>query len=541
MARLVADADVSSRFVADAQMTKPYRLLIAIVLLAGFLLFAPKPAKAESWICTDTATYCQNKTFSSAEAGQQTRCASGWTAKLVSSAQQTVTVNWFGTNKATDYSASAACYNAANNQGGIVTYFRVSGTAFDCSTVSGQIYSSGYYDLGKVADLGTTGKLITATPQWNSGSCVLPTGATGIGGCYLNFDITGGNYYTSAVSGVAHYYVKGSYKYATSNGACATSSTTNPIASGGSSLPPFTCGANQTHGTVNGADVCLNNSTGNPVNTVTGSDSGGTSSQSDTTKVTNGDGSTTETTTKVITNPDGSKTTVKTTTTCPQNSTVCSVNQTTTTVGEGGDTNPGTPGTTGTPGTDTSNGSRGGTDQANFCRSNPNAQACQTQDAVTQYCKLNPKAKICQPKTEVTASGCGSPPPCQGDAFECAYITETFKRNCQNYEDVKNSQEASWYDSNKSTATPGQGSAWGAAATNKDLSTIIDFNAYQASGTCPFGSIPFTIPGSRLIPSMSQNFDLSSWCQFGPTISKIILVCSALSCGFFLFKAVGSN
>jgi hypothetical protein len=198
------------------------------------------------------------------------------------------------------------------------------------------------------------------TPTSGSGLCI-GTATTQVN-CYAYVDAP-----TKIYCDLVYNYTGDSTTDGTTN---QTSDTSNPCPSG------------QSYGTVNGIGRCL--ASGGPTPPAP------TSSTTTTNKVDNGDGTSTTTTTTTT----GTSTTTTTTTT--NNTTGAPISSTTTTTGSGA-------GTTGA----------GATDQAQYCRDNPEAPAC---------------------KSASFSGSCAAAFQCEGDAVQCAIAREIHVRACTFYD-----------------------------------------------------------------------------------------------------------
>jgi hypothetical protein len=212
---------------------------------------------------------------------------------------------------------------------------------------AGQSVSSGTYDVGTSPNGITT--------AWRT-RCE--------GGCealYSGGDVSG----RSMVGGVYHYFATGGF---TLTGETCTSGDAVPS----TGIPPVSCGPGQTLGTYNGRTMCLNSSTGDPVNPHT--DSPPKESEDET-----------------VTNPDGSKTTTKT---------------------EQGPTGPVTTTTTCQP---------------------PDFVNCTTtktgDDPLKDLCENEPSNALCSKSS--FSGACTAGFTCEGDAAQCAAAKAVNELNCQ--------------------------------------------------------------------------------------------------------------
>jgi len=203
-----------------------------------------------------------------------------------------------------------------------------------------------------------------------------------VGGCQYTFD---GNVNSisceSYASAPTKVYCSASFKQ---NGSTSTGTEGTPTTPDGSGP----CPSGQSYGTVNGVGGCY--ASGSPPTPSTPSK---TSTQQNV--VDNGNGTSTQTTTK--TNPDGSTTT-----------TVTIINNTT------GQQQPGTTSTTETklnPSAESAkNSGQGPTEQAEFCRDNPNSPMC---------------------RQGTWAGSCSTTFSCTGDAVQCAQAQAAYQFACE--------------------------------------------------------------------------------------------------------------
>lgn len=176
--------------------------------------------------------------------------------------------------------------------------------------------------------------------------------------------------------GKYHYLAQGQYIY---SGFACTGATDKPALTG---VPSDTCASGQIMGQVNGKNICVSNSTGEPQDPhISQPKTSGTTS----TTTSNPDGSTTTNTTS--THEDGSTTT------------------TSKTVQPNGDTT--VTGTTTPP---------------------------EGADPLDGFCKQNPDAPLCSEKESKFAGSCDGAFTCEGDAIQCAISQEQHKRNCELFE-----------------------------------------------------------------------------------------------------------
>lgn len=319
----------------------------------------------------------------------------------------------------------------------------------DCPA-TGTVISSGWYDLG-------------TNPDTNAGWSQI--GLVCNNGCSAMFHgyIPGGS---AIIGGVTHYYAEGEYRASQPEYASCTSG--NPVPSTTGGLPNSTCGANQDAGYVNNKFVCVDRSSGQPVDTTT-APAPTTSTTQQSPPVTNPDNSITTTTT--TTNTDNSTTTI-TTTVYPDGS------KTTT--------------QTNTPAPNT--------------------------DPTAAFCEENPDSPLCAKSSFGGACGAFT---CDGDAIQCAMAREQHNRNCSLYD------EANTFSNLVDKDNPGGTQAQVAAATaalNQDGSSDFDMwttfqqkqQVYmQFSSTCP-DSMGFEFKGQQ------YTFDLSVLCEIGKVLKLLL-------------------
>lgn len=225
-----------------------------------------------------------------------------------------------------------------------------------CVAKKGQILSSGKYDWGTNPE--------SAVVSVCDGTC----DATFEGSQAVARFLDNGKY---------HYLAQGQYIY---SGFACTGATAKPALTG---VPSDTCAAGQIMGQVNGKNICVSNTTGEPQDPhISQPKTSGTTS----TTTSNPDGSTTTTTT--TNHEDGSTTTtIK----------IVQLNGDTTVTGT----------TTSPDGTDPLDG----------------------------FCKQNPEALLCSEKESKFSGACGGVFSCEGDAIQCAISQEQHKRNCALFND----------------------------------------------------------------------------------------------------------
>lgn len=396
-----------------------------------------------------------------------------------------------------------ACHLPSGSNSGELGYVYYLVSAVDCAKKMGQVVSTGKYDAGRWIDNVNSSGLIIPNPNDNSVPIGIHSPACS-GSCQVAFlnPASGYNAYVTPliVNGVKHMYVQGSYVYLAQQ--CSSGGTPNTATS---TTPNESCGANQTIGQINGKTICIDKLSGNQVNTETQNPTTphSTTTTTNSTTVTNNDNSVTVTNTTTVVNQDGSTT---------KNVEAC-----TTPAGGGAKSCTTTSSTTGTNGTSQGYSNKGNTDQAKFCDDNPNSPMCK--------------------EHSFTATGCGTPPPCDGDAIMCGIAAEQFKRNCQMFDDANKDPNTQWAKDHAIQQEPAFGSAWGDSKEEKDVGNLVNFSSYQAGSTCPFSPHTYTIPGFWRIPAVSFQMDLSAGCDWGGAISTIILIVSAISCGALLARS----
>lgn len=252
------------------------------------------------------------------------------------------------------------------------------------------------------------------------------------------------------VNGVETYYSHGKYTYPSDTAYCSTNtSNVTPQA-----LPAPSCGTGQKSVYVNNQFMCVNDSTGEPVDTTPNQ-----TTTSSTTTTTNPNGSTTKTTTykdnatgetyteEQTTNTDGSTTTT----------------------------------TTGKQPNDISN-----------------------------FCKENPLSSICKGSSVVAGTGCTTAPTCEGDAIQCHLLRQSWEAKCS----AAKTNEALGEGSEQAAALAAVGN-WGMTGENADnsqITTTVNVSGQIStqkflSGACiadkvialPMGKT-LTIPFSSLCP-----------------------------------------
>ncbi|MCB6185408.1 hypothetical protein LIN78_17820 [Leeia sp. TBRC 13508] len=158
----------------------------------------------------------------------------------------------------------------------------------------------------------------------------------------------------------------------------------------------------------------------------------------------------------------------------------------------------------------------------------------------SDLCALHPDISLCKVHT-ASASNCGSPPPCDGDAIACTALIEQFKRNCQTFEDPEAQPYKDKYDQLLASYNDVKGGAWGDNATSKDVSNLIDFTQYKAGTVCPFTNLNGYFQGFGPIPAMTiTGADISVTCDLGTPISTIVLLAVGILCALLFYRSLGS-
>lgn len=299
---------------------------------------------------------------------------------------------------------------------------------------AGTDVSTGWYDWG--TDPYSTSKRLTCSS-----------------GCQAQFE---GSFVAGRqqVGGVYHYFADGSYSL--TGDTC----TGTDIPTADTGMPPPTCGAGQSLGTVNGSYLCVDVGTGTPVDPNSGSTA--TQSTNTTATTTNGDGSTTTTNTTV--NTDGSTTTTTTTTAADGSSSSSS----TTTSG----------------------------------------------DPLKGYCQQFPDAPVCKPSNGSFGGSCGAWT-CDGDAAECASAKAVSELNCKLESDATLNGDKLLTDTGLSTAE----STFNSNKTSTDISSLLQLDQRTLSpASCPG---PYTVHTS-LFGDLS--FDVSYICQVGQIVGTFLFI-----------------
>lgn len=244
------------------------------------------------------------------------------------------------------------------------------------------------------------------------------------------------------------------------------------------------CPPGQTLGTVNEVPRCLASGT----DTSPSQQPSPRQETTTTNTVDNGDGTSTTTTTRM--HSDGSTTTTVTTT---DNSTGQATGSSTTT----------------TPGGGQGTGTSGGTEQANYCRDNPDSPMCRQ----TSF-----------------AGTCAGGFSCQGDAVQCAIAKEQHDRNCQFYHVTDGGVEKGLDIIAGTAELPGDPRK---SVTEVDLEDVLEPRPPPIGKSCPDDEeIAFQVASYPVVITIPY----SSLCPYLEIAGNIMVIVTMLGCLGIIFK-----
>lgn len=149
-------------------------------------------------------------------------------------------------------------------------------------------------------------------------------------------------------------------------------------------------------------------------------------------------------------------------------------------------------------------------------------------EAQENFCQQNPQSQLCK---KSSFGGSCAATTCDGDAVQCALAQETYKRNCQLYDDPKLSTMAEVGNAAMAAGdTPaGHPGAPGAVqAGSVAFSSAINTSSPIAAA-CPAS---YTVAG----PFGPLTMDLSALCSSLALLGNIMVAVTWLACAFIVFK-----